>query len=110
MSTVREQRAAPRRRIYFAGEIVRAESDDDTACVVRNISASGARLRLPTTAPSLFDLRILREGSVRRVRKVWQNGEECGVAFVGEDAKTPATPLPIMVLRRSLRFQAVDEN
>jgi hypothetical protein len=83
--------------------------------VVRNISASGARLRLPTTAPSLFDLRIPREGSpregsVRRVRKVWQNGEECGVAFVGEDAKTPATPLTIMVLRRSLRFQAVDEN
>jgi len=110
MATVQEQRSAPRRRAYLAGEIFGLQGDGDTTCVIRNISASGARLRLQTAAPSVFDLRIPRDGSVRRARRVWQNGDECGVAFVGEDAKAQAAPIPIMELRRSLRFQAVDEN
>jgi hypothetical protein len=109
MATVQEQRSAPRRRTYLAGEILGMAGDGDATCAIRNISASGARLHLQTAAPSVFDLRISRDGSVHHARRVWQNGEECGVAFVREDGRAQATPVPIMKLRRSLRFQAVDE-
>jgi hypothetical protein len=36
--------------------------------------------------------------------------QERGVAFDGDDVKTEATPLPIMALRRSLRFQTAREK
>ncbi|MGA8171347.1 MAG: PilZ domain-containing protein [Methylocystis sp.] len=109
MSSASERRAAPRRRLYLEGEIVPPESGGETSCVIRDMSATGARLRLTGSAPTVFDLRIPRDGTVHHARRVWKNGDEFGVAFVGEDVKAPATPLPIMVLRRSLRFREVDD-
>ncbi len=109
MSGFNEKRASTRRRTYIGADIISGAREGGANCVIRDMSPTGARLRLSTTAPSLFDLRIRRDGAIRLVRKIWQNGEECGVAFKSDETAVKATPA-IMVLRRSLRFQAVDEK
>jgi hypothetical protein len=111
MSFARERRAAPRRRTYLGGEIVSAEATGEANCVIRSLSATGAGLRLSGAVPTKFVLKIPRDKAAHRARLVRRKGkgEECGVAFDGDDEKAEATPLPIMALRRSLRFQTVEE-
>jgi hypothetical protein len=46
MPFAHERRAAPHHRTYLGGEIVRAEGNGETNCVVQSLSRSGARSRL----------------------------------------------------------------
>jgi hypothetical protein len=108
MSFALERRAAPRHRTYLGGEIVSAEGAGEVNCVIRGLSTTGARLRLSGAAPTKFHLKIPRAGVTRRARLIWREGDECGVAFDGDDVKSEAATLPIMELRRSLRFRSVE--
>jgi hypothetical protein len=54
-------------------------------CTLRDISPSGARLRIatPSPLPQRFDLLVPSSRTVTRAELRWQRGREAGVAFLG---------------------------
>ncbi|WP_417769999.1 PilZ domain-containing protein [Stappia sp.] len=85
--TDRDRRSSPRHRTLKSGKIV---PDDHSAvhdCRVRNLSADGALLKLPSTVhiPDRFELRIVNE-DIREVAIVrWRTATELGVQFEREE-------------------------
>jgi hypothetical protein len=76
----------------FEATIERYEGSQSLRAVVRNISARGARLEgvEVLTAPEHFELAIVNEsGQVerRRARRVWQDQNALGVAFLDAFAR-----------------------
>ena len=76
-----ERRLHSRTRIFKAAKIVSAGHLDD--CVVRDISAAGARLVMVSTSdiPDIFDLSFDRARTLRRCRVVWRTTMEIGLQF-----------------------------
>ena len=107
MSIVVERRFAERKRVYLSGEIVsHADRAAVTDCAVRSISDTGACIDAPAAAPLIFDLRLVRDGTVRRARTVWRQGDRRAVAFSDDANHAPQTrpKTSIFELRRSLRL------
>ena len=77
-----DNRRLLRRDTSLRGEIVLGR-DNFIRCVVRNISASGAKLDVDAGAllPSAFQLRASDLGLDTRVKTVWRTGTEMGVSF-----------------------------
>lgn len=96
MATRRTQERTP---TLIAGRIVFGTGSID--CVVRDISQTGARLRVPDAkaVPPQFEL-SLKQASVTRPAKVrWRRKTEVGVSFVPERRVfgrrlTPPAPKP----------------
>lgn len=105
MTTSAERRRTERKRVYLAGEIIDPAGEEISPidCAIRSLSPIGANLRAPSSAPEVFDLRLVRDGSVRQAKTVWACGDQRGVAFVGAEDKLPPKRLSILELRRSLR-------
>lgn len=78
-----ERRRAPRQRVLMRGLIVTNGLSSTTECTIRNLSATGARLRIEglSSAPDQFELLFLRTGERRRAEVRWQNGSDIGVSF-----------------------------
>ena len=106
MSEKAERRRANRQRVYLAAEIVDVNqaSAYPLECAVRSISSTGANLHAPSSAPAVFDLRLVRDGACRRARTVWAYGDRRGIAF--EDAEGDIAPkrLSILELRSALHI------
>lgn len=99
-----DNRPAARVRTILNGRIIFNRGAASLDCVVRNLSASGAKLETTSTVivPEKFDLLIARKNETRRARIVWRNEREIGVAF--EKAGAGASP-------EETRIQALrDEN
>ena len=65
-------------------------------CLVLNLSASGAKLRLDTTddVPHQFTLLLSRDGSVNRdCRVVWRSDREVGVQFLRSEQAIEASAM-----------------
>lgn len=93
-----ERRQSSRRRTYLGARASfekLAASDD---CLVRDLSAGGARVVLSgsTPMPNAFDLTIRDSGDTRRARVVWRNGVLLGVAYEA----TGAAPIAPEAARR----------
>jgi hypothetical protein len=77
---------ASRRHVVMTRGIVHSGPDQALQrCLVRNVSATGAKLRLPTTkdVPERFTLILSRDGTVKReCCIVWRSDQEVGVRFV----------------------------
>jgi hypothetical protein len=83
-----ERRAALRTRTLLSGKIMLG-GGGVIDCMLRNRSATGARLQVPTVVgiPEHFTLVIEPAGERRPVRVAWRKQTEIGVAFVdGADA------------------------
>lgn len=80
-----EQRRALRRRVLKAGLVAYNERHSTLSCTVRDISDTGARVRVEgsISAPDTFDLIIQIDGLEASCEVVWRNGSECGVRFLG---------------------------
>jgi hypothetical protein len=78
-----ERRDAPRSRTILGARAVFNERFSTMDCRVRDISAGGARLRFggPPVVPRWFELLLVEKGERRRVRRVWTDGRDMGVAF-----------------------------
>jgi hypothetical protein len=78
-----ERRRAPRHRVLMRGMIVTSDLLSSMECTIRNLSSTGAGLRLDglSPAPEQFELLFLRTGQRRRARVRWQNGADVGVEF-----------------------------
>ena len=84
-----ERRVVQRQRIFKRGLIYLIGTSGTINCTVRNVSRTGAGLRIesPFAVPSTFDLEIAGSKRRQRVRVKWQNAVDVGVEFV-----SPATP------------------
>ncbi|MCJ7996617.1 PilZ domain-containing protein [Rhizobium cremeum] len=82
-----EKRAQPRARALKAARIILPGGYSTFDCMVRNLSAGGAKLVMETTVgvPDEFSLRF-EDGSIRPCQAKWRNAKELGVAFVATNA------------------------
>ena len=82
MSDKTVERRAVRRHKVLKGATV-CFDDSDVACVVRNLSTSGATLELASSIslPTSFTLEIKADQFIRRCRRVWSRDKRIGVAF-----------------------------
>ncbi|MBW8298737.1 MAG: PilZ domain-containing protein [Hydrogenophaga sp.] len=80
-----ERRTATRLRALKAARIVLPGGYSTFDCMVRNLSAAGAKLVLEQTfdVPDAFQLNF-EDGSVRQCTVKWRNPKELGVAFTAE--------------------------
>ena len=78
-----ERRAHPRHRTLKAGKIVFNHHFSVVDCTVRNLSATGARLDVPSTfgIPDDFDLLVEPDKALRACRVAWKDEHRLGVTF-----------------------------
>ena len=77
------KRAAARKRVLKGARIVYNDRSSTLSCTVRDLSDTGARLRVPQgqAVPAQFDLLIDADGFEAPCTVVWRRGEEVGVTF-----------------------------
>ena len=75
-----------RRRVIKAGIIAFNLRRMTYPCMVRDLSAAGARLRVDAldSVPDTFDLMIELDGFEAECEVVWREGKEIGVRFLAE--------------------------
>jgi hypothetical protein len=100
-----ERRCAIRQRVYLAAEVVDVMQGgaQPLECAVRSISSNGANLRVSSSAPPVFDLRLVRDGASRRARTVWAYGDKRGVVFENAVEGAAQKRSSIIELRRAFR-------
>lgn len=86
-----ENRVAQRSRVLKAGKIVTGNFQSVIDCCVRDISATGARIRCPNAAavPDEFRLMMPGDNTIRGARVVWRREELLGVTFTGDPRPAP---------------------
>jgi hypothetical protein len=98
MSTQSERRAAERRRIarqksFLRGMIYFNNRRSVVDCLIRDITAYGARLTFSAaiTAPDVLELHVPQKEQTLRSHVIWRHGRELGVAFApATDTEHPA--------------------
>lgn len=90
-----DHRSTKRARQLKSGIIVLNQRRSTLACTIRDLSSSGARLRLGSVVslPDEFELIFVNDRKIVSVRKCWHTHPECGVMFVGP--MQPAPPLGV---------------
>jgi hypothetical protein len=76
-----EKRIASRRRVFGVGVIF--ARDSRVNCVIRDLSATGAKLGVSRRAklPQAFAILLLKTNTQRRVKLKWRRGDFAGVEF-----------------------------
>jgi hypothetical protein len=79
-----ERRVSPRRKTRFKATIVHGDERVTTACMVVNLSETGACLKLsdPIELPADFHLIWAADQAVFRAEAVWRGNGEMGVRFL----------------------------
>lgn len=79
-----DQRRAPRRRVLKSGVVAYNDRHATLPCTVRDISATGARVRVDgsISAPDTFELLIPIDGLEANCEAAWRKGNEVGVRFL----------------------------
>jgi hypothetical protein len=87
-----EHRKAPRQPV-FGHAIVRGP-DFEADCIIRDLSATGARLQVSSSIqlPEEFNLLLLEAKTSRHVVLKWRTGDFAGVAFCGSDEAVAPGP------------------
>ena len=82
-ATADERRASPRQRVLKGAKIVYGNFMFVVDCMVRDLSAPGARLRLAneTPVPSNFHIFIKENQTICAAHLVWRDGRDMGIAF-----------------------------
>ncbi|MGX7703309.1 PilZ domain-containing protein [Methylobacterium sp. Gmos1] len=88
-----ELRRETRLRTFLKGRIVFNNGNSSMDCLIRDISASGARLMLSQTAtlPDGFDLIIPAKDRTHKATLRWRRADSVGVTFA-EEVVQPAAP------------------
>ncbi|MBM0204671.1 PilZ domain-containing protein [Micromonospora sp. STR1s_5] len=78
-----EHRKASRQRALKGAQIVLNQGASVIDCIARDISSTGARLRVasPLGIPEQFDLVIGLDGTRHKCRVAWRRADEIGVEF-----------------------------
>jgi PilZ domain len=83
-----ERRQASRQKSFLRGLVYPGNSPSAVSCLVRDLSDTGARLifSAPIAATELLELHIPVKGQRLHGKVKWREGNEIGIAFVGENA------------------------
>ncbi len=78
-----EQRRSQRQRVLKAEKISYGGGSIVIDCTIRNVSATGARLQVPTSVaiPDKFDFFETATGKARQARVMWRKGDVMGIRF-----------------------------
>jgi hypothetical protein len=89
-----DKRATPRMRSFLKGKAIFNNRQSTLDCLVRDISATGARLEVSNAVllPELFDLYVPQKDTTYRVRITWRAEGEIGVEFEHARAEAQAAP------------------
>jgi hypothetical protein len=109
--TPSDARQAPRRRVLKAGIAASNDRHLTVACTIRDMSATGARIRPDgsVAVPDTFELIIESEGLEADCQVVWRKSNEVGVRFLAAPRMVaakraqiicPVTPARAPSLRR----------
>jgi len=81
----RDDRSAPRQRVLLAGKLVYGEADLTANCAIRDLSESGAKVRIsgPVALPSRLHLIEVKTGRAFECEIAWRRMPEIGVKFLG---------------------------
>lgn len=79
-----DKRSAPRRRILKAGIVAYNDRRSTLPCTVRDLSTTGARLRVngSVNAPDTFDLIVELDCLEASCQVVWRKADQIGVRFL----------------------------
>jgi len=113
-----ERREAPRHTLVMrTAKLVSRHGE--FACIVRDVSASGAKLRLfHKPPPDEFLFLELANGEIYAIQHIWTEGEYCGYrfaseidvdAFIKEPGKHPGRPVRLNITRPMLVHAAGHE-
>jgi hypothetical protein len=97
-----EHRREARQRVFLKGRIMFNNGSSSFDCLVRDMSATGARLVMSdaTTLPDAFDLYIPQKDRTYRATLRWRREDGIGVTFeapanaAAAKATAPASPDP----------------
>ena len=85
----REQQRKHRNRVLKQGSIIRGTTFSDAVCMVRNMSDSGAELKIgiDQEVPEEFLLYVRHDGIAYRCKQRWRDGTRMGVEIIGKEEK-----------------------
>ena len=92
---IADRRRAPRLRCLLSGMIIQDDRNSTMDCLVRNISAWGARIAVGDAfrLPESFNLLVPHHAQTHRARVVWRKGDTAGLALSDlHEEETPASP------------------
>ncbi len=90
-----ERRVDHRARVLLAGRVIVGDCLTSIDCVIRNLSVSGAQVRIPSYQQLPPDIRLLliSEGLLFDATIVWRVGDKIGVFFRDHrDLRTDCDP------------------
>jgi hypothetical protein len=92
MQNTQNMRSAERIRSFLRAQIIFNNRMSTIDCIIKNISATGARIALNDTlaVPTEFDLYIPQKSRGHHARLVWRDRDSIGVEFM--DAQTAVAP------------------
>lgn len=81
---MQDRRTVHRDRTYLGAQVAYNNRCSTMDCLVRNVSANGAKIAFSEVAliPSEFDVLVPKKGESRRARIVWRAEKEIGVTFL----------------------------
>lgn len=87
-------RRETRQRTFLKGRIIFNNGSSSMDCLVRDMSASGARLALTETAslPEIFELYIPQKDRSYRSTLRWRRTDGMGITFIEEDGGVAPHP------------------
>ncbi|MGU3540937.1 PilZ domain-containing protein [Methylobacterium sp. A54F] len=90
-----EHRNEVRQRVFLKGRILFNNGNSSLDCLVRDLSATGARIEASetTTLPEQFDLYIPQKDRTFRSKLRWRREDGIGITFV-DDARAEAAAQP----------------
>lgn len=91
-SVLDDQRDDRRQRMLKAGKVEFGKQGGAVDCIIRDLTGKGARIHLSQAfhVPVEVKLLIVKDGEVRTCRRVWQKGQEVGLAFTGPASQARA--------------------
>jgi hypothetical protein len=89
-----DKRIAPRKDVF--GEALVIAPGIKARCIVRDLSATGAKLGISRKVilPQQFEVLLLKTKSIRRVLLRWRDGDFAGVQFCRGEAALPPLEEP----------------
>jgi hypothetical protein len=93
-----DARLSPRRRVLKAGVVATNNRHLTASCTVRDISETGARLRVDSSlsVPDTFELIIEIDGLEANCQVVWRSANEVGAKFIGAPRKVAAKRVQVV--------------
>lgn len=98
---VQDERSGLRKRSLLSGKLVSEAGDVSFDCVIRDLSETGARVKLPVgfVIPDSLWLIHVVGGVAYRVEVRWRNDRELGLSFLEAHDMNAPTPARLVRLR-----------